>query len=184
MHTTTQLAAEVMRTGAPSARVAHAALFERVITRIHRYFTKMVWDPNDAEECVQRTLVEVEKSLDSRQYDPDRSFNTWLWLKARTVYAQWCRERERLPETRGEPDATTANPDPTHTTADRLDAVTVLTRMREELGDEVYEAFVLYYEGGLTMEEVASALDRDRKTIRKRIDAAHALADRLLKSSP
>lgn len=180
MHTTTQLAAEVIRTGAPSARIAHAALFERVITRIHRYFTKMVWDPNEADECVQRTLVAVEKSLATRQYDPDRSFNTWLWLKARTTYAQWCRERDRLPETSGETNAKATDSDPAHVTDERLDAVTVLTRMREELGDEVYEAFVLYYEGGLTMEEVASALDRDRKTIRKRIDAAHALADRLL----
>ena len=52
--------------------------------------------------------------------------------------------------------------------------------LREELDEEVYEIFVLYYEGGLTQAEVSVAVGRDRKTVRKRLAEAHALIDRLL----
>ena len=61
-----------------------------------------------------------------------------------------------------------------------LDAETVLRKVREDLGEEVYEIFVLYYEGGLTQAEVSVAVDRDRKTVRKRLAEAHDLIDRLI----
>ena len=63
---------------------------------------------------------------------------------------------------------------------ERLDAAHVLEQVRERLGEETYEAFVLYYEGGLTQQEVADALERSRKTIRKKIAEAHDLIDSLL----
>lgn len=172
-----------MRTGAPAARVAHAALFERIVERIHRYFRRMIRDRDECEDCLQRTLVLLEESLVARKYEPDRSFNTWMWLKARTVFAQWCRERERKPAGLADEGQQVREPkDGVAATEQALDAATVLERLREELGGETYEAFVLYYEGGLTQAEVAEALERDRKTVRKRIREAHALIDRLLGS--
>lgn len=179
MHTTTHLAGEAMRSGTASVRAAHAALFERVVTRIHRYFQRMVRDPHEADECLQRTLTLLEESLARSAYDPGRSFNTWMWLKARTVHAQWCRERSRRPGSLApgqavEPGSVVAGVDR------RLDGEAVLAAVRERLGDEVYEAFVLYYEGGLTQAEVGEALGRDRKTVRQRIAQAHDLIDRLL----
>jgi len=179
MHTTTKLAAEAMRSNVPAARVAHASLFARIIERIHRYFRRMVRDSHEAEECLQRTLVLLEESLVGGKYEPDRSFNTWMWLKARTVFAQWCREREKRFGSLDGKDA----PDP----ADRvgavdatIDAAAILDAVRTQLGEETYEAFVLYYDGGLTQAEVAEALDRDRKTIRKRLAEAHELIQGLL----
>ena len=52
----------------------------------------------------------------------------------------------------------------------------------QDLGDEIYEVFCLYYQGGLTQAEIAEALDRDRKTVRKRLRQAHTHIDRLLGS--
>lgn len=173
-----------MRAGASDARVAHAALFERVLTRIHRYFRRMVRDPNEAEDCLQRTLVLLEESLVHGKYQPDRSFNTWMWLKARTVFAQWCRDRQRQPVGLADRDAEVPAPARSRETqedSDRThDAAVILERLQQELGDETYEAFVLYYEGGLTQAEIAEALDRDRKTVRKRIQEAHTLIDQIL----
>jgi RNA polymerase sigma factor (sigma-70 family) len=181
VHTTTQLAAEVMQHGAPGARVAHAALFERIVERMHRYFRRMIRDPHEAEECLQRCLVLLEQSLAERRYEPGRSFNTWMWLKARTVYAQWCRERERAPTQLADGDADVADPRSPQADVDRrLDATTLLEALARQLGPEPYEAFVLYYEGGLTQAEVAEALGRDRKTVARRIAEAHALIDRLV----
>lgn len=181
MHTTTQLAGDVIRDGAPAARVAHAALFERVLTRIHRYFARMIRDAHEAEDCLQKTLVLLEQSLVRRDYDPSRSFNTWMWLKARTVFAQYCREHERRPVSLAEPAAAPDRRSPQAQLERQLDAQTVLKHLRDKVDPEAFEAFVLYYEGGLTQAEVAAALDRDRKTVRKRIAEAHAAVDELLK---
>lgn len=192
MHTTTQLAADAMQSGSPAARVAHALLFERVLERVHRYFRRMIRDPNEAEECLSRTVMLLEESLRSQKYDPDRSFNAWMWLKAHTVYAQWCREREKKPaalehEVPGEQVATRRRSSEDEGVVARereLDAAYVLEQVRTRLGAEVYECFVLYYEGGLTQEEVSQAVERDRKTVRKRIAEAHALIDELLGQGP
>lgn len=187
MHTTTQLAADAMRSGSPAARVAHGLLFERVLERVHRYFRRMIRDANEAEECLSRTIVLLEESLRTNKYDPGRSFNAWMWLKAHTVYAQWCREREKRPaqldiEVPGDRVAARRSSEDDGVVARErdLDAAHVLEQVRTRLGPEVYECFVLYYEGGLTQEEVATAVERDRKTVRKRIAEAHALIDELL----
>jgi RNA polymerase sigma factor (sigma-70 family) len=177
VHTTTQLAAEVMQSGSAQSRVAHAALFRRVLQRVHRFFRRMVWEPGEAEECLARTLLLLEESLVEGKYEAGRSFNTWLWLKARTVYAQWCRERERRPTPLPAEPATASEQEREE---QRLDANAILARVRADLGEESYEAFLLYYEGGLTQAEVAAALGRDRKTIRTRIAEVHAHIDRIL----
>ena len=173
MQTTTGLAVEALRAGA----AGRGTLFVHVALRIERYFRSLIPDRAEAEECMQRTLVVLEESLRERVYDPERSFNTWMWMKARTQYAQWCRERGRRMEPL--PDEV-ARPVEALPIERRMDAHAVLTAVRESLGDECYEAFVLRYEGGLTLDEVARTLDRDRKTIGKRIDMAHRLIDRLL----
>ena len=171
-----------MERGAPAARVAHAALFQRILRRIYAYFQRMTRDPHEADECLQQTLLLLQESLTRRTYDPQRSFNTWMWLKARTVWAQWCRQRERRPQAlpEGVPDAR----DDVGDASRRSDATAILQRVREQLGEEAYEAFVLYYEGGLTQAEVAATLERDRKTVRERIRAVHALIDELLGREP
>ena len=178
MHTTTELAGEAMDSGAPAARVAHAALFQRILRRIYAYFRRMTRDEHEADECLQQTLLLLQESLTRRTYDPGRSFNTWMWLKARTVWAQWCRQRERrhqaLPESVRDPR------DDVGEAGRRSDAAVILEQVRERLGDEAYEAFVLYYEGGLTQAEVAATLERDRKTIRERLRSVHVLIDELL----
>jgi RNA polymerase sigma factor (sigma-70 family) len=84
-----------------------------------------------------------------------------------------------LPEQDGQPVAA-AREDPALTRERQLDAATVLAAIQARLGAETHEAFVLYYEGGLTQAEVAETLGRDRKTVRKRIEEAHALIDELL----
>lgn len=186
MHTTTQLAADAMQSGSPAARLAHGLLFERVLERVHRYFRRMIYDPHEAEECLSRTVVLLEESLRTGKYDRERSFNAWMWLKAHTVYAQWCRERTKKPaqledDVGGAPAGRrTSDHDGVEARERQLDAAHVLEQVRSRLGAEAYECFVLYYEGGLTQEEVSQAVERDRKTVRKRIAEAHALIDELL----
>ncbi|MFC1705763.1 RNA polymerase sigma factor [Planctomycetota bacterium] len=183
MGTTTELAGEVMRRGTDAARLEHAALFERIIGRIHGFFQRSAWDEATALDLLQETLLQIERSLRDGKYDPDRSFNTWMWLKAHTAYAAWCRGRERERARRAKLEAQATDPasvDPAEETAERLDARTVLQSLQRDLGDETYEVFCLYYQGGLSQAEIAEALDRDRKTVRKRLRKAHEHIERLL----
>lgn len=177
MHTT-YLAGEAVRTAAASAD-----LFERVIERIQRYFCRVIADAQEADECLQETLVLLERSLREGTYDPARSFNTWIWLKARSVFAQSCRRRGRrrtVPlEEGGEGLPAPDSADAARHVEERLDAATLLDALRRRLGEETYEAFVLFYEGGLTKGELAEVLGRDPKTINKRLAEAHALLEAL-----
>src|SRR5437016_1444971 len=79
----------------PDSNAAHGALFARVSERIFRYFYKTVWDRNEAQELAHRTIAELVASVRERRYDPSRSFNSWLWIKAHKVFVEWCRQRER-----------------------------------------------------------------------------------------
>jgi RNA polymerase sigma factor (sigma-70 family) len=172
---TTELAGDALRE-TRSANERHAALFERVAARIYRYFVKTVWDRNEAEELAQRTLVELERSLREKSYDPARSFNAWMWLKAHGVFQQWC--RERATKKMAPLEDVISVPSKHERT---LDAEHVLKELQRRLGDECYEVFVLYYEGGLTQTEVAEAVCRDRKTVASRLRQAHELIEELLR---
>jgi len=188
MGETTEIAASAWA-GGDASRAVRAALFERVIERIHRYFVKVVWDPDAVDDCVQRTLLLLERSLQEGSYDPRRSFNRWMWIKAHSVYVDHCRERGRriepLPEDgevaeRGGDRAGAARGGEQAAIDARLDAETILGRLRESLGAEAFEAFVLFYDEGHTVTDVAAILGRDRKTVRKWIDEGERRAVRLL----
>ncbi len=175
---TTELAGEALKE-ARDRNERHAALFERVVSRIYRYFARTVWDPNEAEELAQRTLADLETSLREKTYDPARSFNAWLWLKAHTTFAHWCRERETR-GTRTEALGERQAPAPGREEGDAMDAAHVLREIQRRLGDEVYETYVLRHEGGLTLAEIAEAICRDRKTVASRLALADGLVEELL----
>lgn len=192
MGETTEIAASAFA-GGDASRAVRAALFERVIERIHRYFVKVVWDADAVDDCVQRTLLLLERSFQEGSYDPRRSFNRWMWIKAHSVYVDHCRERGRrmepLPDEEQVADSGAAGgaarvgraPGAEQAAIDaRLDAEAILARLRESLGAEAFEAFVLFYDEGHTVTDIAAILGRDRKTVRKWIDVGERQAVRLL----
>lgn len=164
------------RGGGPAA----AALFERVLLRVHRWFFRVTGDPHQAEECAQETLLLLERSLREGRYEAGRSFNTWTFMKAHQVWVEWCRRRERerrpLPAHLGrEPEG-----DPRPAVERRLDAGELLAEVERRLGSDTLACFLLRYEGELGLEEVAEASGCDRRTVSRRLERAHALLDELL----
>jgi len=191
---TTRMAGLAARSQATDAAERRGDVIERVMERVLASFERLLRDPAAAEDCAQRTLIALERSLREGKYDPARSFNAWIWVKAHSVFADWCRERGRrmdpLPEEEAAllaplaagtpvPKAARASRE-AETVERRLDAETLLRAVEERLGAETASAFLLRYEGDLSLDEVAEALGRDRRTVTKRIEAAHRLMDRLL----
>jgi RNA polymerase sigma factor (sigma-70 family) len=180
MGKTTYLAADAL--GDPTERSLRAALFERILVRIHRYFSRVVWDKSAVDDCVQQTLLALERSLQEGTYDPRRSFNRWMWLKAHSVYVGYCRSKARspgeLPENAQLSDSPASSP--TESVEAKLDAEVVLRRLRGALEPETFEMFVLFFGENHNVTEVAAITGRDRKTVRKRLRQAKEQALGLL----
>jgi RNA polymerase sigma factor (sigma-70 family) len=176
---TTELAVRASR--APLASNAEqAALFERVAARVYRYFLKSVWDETEAEELAQRTFFLLTRSVRDGSYDAKRSFNVWLWMKAHSVFVDWCRERKRRPARLPTDPALAAHGRDPQLAAEADD---ILHHLHDRLGAEAHEIFVLRHEVELTQEEIAEATGRDRKTIAKRLAEAEQVVRRLAKSA-
>jgi RNA polymerase sigma factor (sigma-70 family) len=172
---TTQLASEA-RSEPLSANERSAQLLERVSARVYRYFLRNVWDPGEAEELAQRTFFELTRSLRTGRYDPTRSFNAWLWIKAHSVFVDWCRQRPR----KAKPLSSAAHKgiaSGDEAVENKLDAETILAAIRDRLGAETLETFVLYHESDLSLEEIALAVGRDRKTVTKMLREAERVAN-------
>lgn len=175
MRKTTLMAHGVLTEDDERSRQALALLVEHIAERVRRYLGKKIWDADAADDAFQETLLALAQSLQGGSYDPAYSFNAWMWLKARTAYAQWCRRREREAAALPAPEAPAAS-DPTAGLAARE----VLQAMQARLAPECYDAFLLRYEAELGINEIAGLLGRDRKTIRQRIADAEACARALV----
>ncbi len=57
----------------------------------------------------------------------------------------------------------------------RLDAEALLNTVYQKLGSETYEAFVLYYYGELTQEEIGQIVGKNRNVVSRRIREARTL---------
>lgn len=178
---TTELAGEAVG-AAEASQASRAALFERVLERVHRYFYRLTGDATEAEELTQATLLVLQRSLAEARYEAGRSFNTWLFLKAHGVFVDWCRRRER--DARPLPAPAHEVPDPAQVVERRLDAQAILAELERQLGPETQECFVLRYEGGLGLDALAEATGCTRRTVSRRLERAHALIDTLLGRAP
>ncbi len=69
-----------LRRGDPAA---FEALLERYQNRLYRYLLRLVREPAAAEDLFQQTWVRVAEKI--RSYNPQRSFEAWLFSVARNL---------------------------------------------------------------------------------------------------
>ena len=62
---------------------ALSALIERYQDRLYRYLVRLVREPATAEDLFQQTWIRVAERV--RTYDPERSFENWLFTVARNI---------------------------------------------------------------------------------------------------
>jgi RNA polymerase sigma-70 factor (ECF subfamily) len=151
---------------------AFQVLYERHRGGLYRYFLRQL--PRDAaEELFQDIWARVIKSR--RRYRPDATFRTWLYTLARNRLIDYWRSRGRDPLALSDNAAdaledTAGNLDenPRHL-ADLRDCLEQLLRLVEMLPVLQRETFLLRHDAGMTLAEIAAAVDTGAETARSRL---------------
>ena len=130
-----------------------------------RFSVRMLGNEQDARDVAQDTLVKVLRSLD--QYDPTRSFATWVFGIARnTCIDEHRRRRRRAWDEPGEVVDTRPSPLSEVSRAERADRV---IGALQQLPPMYREILVLYHFEHLKYVEIAEALDVPLGTVMNRI---------------
>lgn len=152
------------------------ALLGRYQHRLYRYLLRLVRDPAAAEDLFQQTWLRVAESI--RRYDPQRSFEAWLFAVSRNLAIDHL--RRRAPESLDEPRADGA------TGAERLAAagtdalerllvrerVELVTAAMAELPAAYREVLTLRFEDGMKLEEIAAVTAAPLSTVKTRLRRA------------
>ncbi len=154
-----------------------AALEFEVLYRDHFRF---VWrtvrrlgiDGARTDDVVQDVFLVVHRRLDG--FEGRSSPKTWLYGIVRRVIADRRRTQRRKPEDAAqlEPDALRSPALGPEASAEQAERVRLLHRLLAQLGDDKREAFVLAELEGLTIAEIAEAIDANPNTVASRVRAA------------
>jgi RNA polymerase sigma-70 factor (ECF subfamily) len=151
------------------------AAFEELVSRYHRVVFsiayRMTGSRFEAEDVSQDVFLRVYRAMD--RYDPSLPFGPWIRRIA--ANATWNRLRSRGVARRLEGAADTADEtaervaDPSPGPQERLEESERsrrLTRALSALPENQRLAFTLKYVEGLTVEEVAAAMDAPRNSVK------------------
>jgi len=147
---------------------AFQILYERHRGGLYRYFLRQ--SPRDvAEELFQDVWTRVIQAR--RRYRPDATFRTWLYTLARNRLIDYWRRQGRDPlglsgDAAEAGEQLTANP---RRLADLRDCLEQLLQLVEALPALQREAFLLRHDGGMTLAEIAVALDTGAETAKSRL---------------
>ena len=151
---------------------AISELFERFRRPVARYLSRLTDSPDDIEDCLQTTFLEVARG--TAQFSGRSSVKTWLFGVATNVVRHHYRAAAR--RSRLGAALSICSPDATHPDAQqRFDARQRLARLQrglQELSSERREAFVLCELEGLSAREAASVLASTETAVWKRVSEA------------
>jgi RNA polymerase sigma-70 factor (ECF subfamily) len=128
--------------------------------------TRMLHDPQQAEDVVQETLLRAWRHLDGLT-DDRGSVRGWLLRVAHNIAVDWIRARRARPlevDAALRPEHTARVEDPSEELVLRLDAIRLLRGLTPEQGFIIYEIYV----SGLTAADVAKLLGIPVGTVKSR----------------
>jgi RNA polymerase sigma-70 factor (ECF subfamily) len=151
---------------------AFQVLYERHRGGLYRYFLRQ--SPRDvAEELFQDVWARVIKAR--RSYRPDATFRTWLYTLARNRLIDFWRRQGRDPLAMSDnaaemqEDAAGSMAGNPRRLADLRDCLEQLLGLVEVLPVLQRETFLLRHDAGMTLAEIAAALDTGVETARSRL---------------
>ncbi len=155
---------------------AIAGLIERYQHRLYRYLLRMVSQPSTAEDLFQQTWLRVMERI--RHYDPQRSFEGWLFAVAHNLAIDYLRRRR--PESLDGPvfsgnaesvQARSADPG----TLDRIlsrERADWIVEAVADLPASFREVITLRFEEEMKIEEIAAVLKLPTGTVKTRLHRA------------
>jgi len=171
------------RRSAAQAEPPGAASFDEVFRQYAPYVgalvLKLIGRPGDVDDVVQDVFIEAHRSL-SRLRDP-AALRAWLrritvrrarrWLRKR-----WVRRRARESDVDGHLDLADASASP-----EQRAELARLYRMLDRMPRDERLVWILKFAEGETLESMAALLGISVSTVQRRLRAAEALAESLLR---
>jgi RNA polymerase sigma-70 factor (ECF subfamily) len=134
--------------------------------RLYRYLTRLVRDSAAADDLFQETWLRATERI--RHYNPNRSFDHWLFAVAHNLAIDYLRRRrpEELVEELMPDKSRDMN------TLDRLlesERAAMIASAINELSAPAREVVTLRFEEGLKIEEIASVIGVPLPTVKTRL---------------
>lgn len=158
---------------APDA-VARRARVDQMV-RVHfglvwRYLRRLGLSEADADDGAQQVFLTFARKLDAVEPERERSFLLGVALRVASD-ARRAHKRRRLEPEAALNDATDPGPDPEQA-LDQQRICALLDTFLEQLDEDARAVFVLYEVEGLTMREIAEALELSPGTVASRLKRA------------
>jgi RNA polymerase sigma-70 factor (ECF subfamily) len=162
--------AELVRDALAGSQAAYRTLVTRYASAAVNVAARLVHDRAVAEELAQDAFVRAFARLDS--YDPERKFSAWFFRVLHNLVIDHLRRRRvetvsldalTADGYQGPTDAAAASPE------DEVERQGLALALEDALGRlrrEYREVVVLRYQQGLTIEEIAAALDLPEGTVK------------------
>lgn len=153
------------------------ALYREHFRFVWRIVRRLGIDGEQVDDVVQDVFVVVHRRLGD--FEGRSSAKTWLYGIVRRVVADHRRTLRRKPghevadtPAESDPDAMTSGDQSPQASVEQSERVRLLHRLLGQLDDDKRDVFVLSELEGLTMVEIAEALDVNANTIASRLRAA------------
>jgi len=158
---------------------AFSRLVEAYQDKIYGYLSRMLSDPDEAEDVAQEVFVRAYRSL--KKFRGASSFHTWLYRIASNLAIDVARRRKRqdgsvysldAPVDIGEDEYEREIPDDSHAPDQLTEQQEVQELVREavmELPEKLRDVVVLYELQGESYEDIAGILDVPLGTVKSRL---------------
>jgi RNA polymerase sigma-70 factor, ECF subfamily len=155
---------------------ALAVLMEQYQHRLYRYLLRLVSQPSTAEDLFQQTWLRVMERI--RKYDPQRSFEGWLFSVAHNLAIDHLRRKQ--PKSLNEPSFAGEIPSDVAQTenAGALDRLIsqerrdLISKTIGNLSPAFREVITLRFEEEMKLEEIAATLSLPMGTVKTRLHRA------------
>jgi RNA polymerase sigma-70 factor (ECF subfamily) len=159
----------VLRAQTGDAR-AFDALLRRYEAPLYRHICRLQGDPEAAYEILQETYLNIVRCIGD--LERRESFRPWAYGVATRSCLRWLRQRRRRPQG-NEPSDEMVDPEPLpEALVGQLEVASELGQSVAVLSHPLRSVVLLHYFEGLTLGEVAAALEITLGTVKSRLNAA------------
>jgi RNA polymerase sigma-70 factor (ECF subfamily) len=152
---------------------AFESLYRRHNDALYRYLLRLCLNRHTAEDLFQEAWGKIIRSRD--RYRPRARFKTYLFRVAHNCFIDHCRRNKRhTAEVASDVDAAMSDEDGPEDHVERILARRKLDQALASLPDEQRDVFLLYEEGGLTIDEIGLVTGVNRETAKSRLRYANA----------